>query len=131
MTVQDLRAGKKYNDVIYVYGEPRALRWQAEQKVPFQWTDVPYRVMIPKKINGLIAIGRSASCVPDTLLRNREGVMYMGQAGGIAAAMCAQSGVEPRKINIKELQEKLLQAGFYLGDKKRLVELGLKNPAGR
>lgn len=131
MTVQDLRAGKKYNDVIYVYGEPRALRWQAEQKVPFQWTDVPYRVMIPKKINGLIAIGRSASCVPDTLLRNREGVMYMGQAGGIAAAMCAQSGVEPRKLNIKELQEKLLQVGFYLGDKKRLVELGFKNSTGR
>jgi len=127
LTVHDLRAGKQYDDVIYVYGEPRALRWQAEQKVPFQWTDVPYRVMIPKKINGLIAIGRSASCIPDTLLRNREGVMYMGQAGGIAAAMCVQSGIEPRKVNIKELQKKLLEAGFYLGDKQRLTQLGLEN----
>ena len=131
LTVNDLRAGKKYEDVIYVYGEPRALRWQAEQKVPFKWADVPYRVMIPKGINGLIAVGRSASCIPDTLLRNREGVMYMGQAGGTAAAMCAERGIEPRKLNIKELQEKLLKAGFYLGDNKRLAELGLKNTTSK
>jgi ribulose 1,5-bisphosphate synthetase/thiazole synthase len=125
LTVGDLRAGRKFDDVIYVYGEPRALRWQAEQKVPFAWGDVPYRVMIPQRIDGLIAVGRSASGIPDTLLRNREGVMYMGQAGGTAAAMCAKRGIQPRTLKGKELQKKLLEAGFYLGDEKRLAELGL------
>ena len=82
--------------------------------------------MIPKNIDGVIAVGRSASCIPDTLLRICESVIYMGQAGGTAAAMCAQSGVEPRDLNVKELQKKLLAEGFYLGDEKRLAGLGLK-----
>ncbi len=125
LTVHDLRAGKLFDDVIYVYGEPRALQWTNEHG-GIKWADVPYRVMIPKKIDGLIAVGRSASGMPDTLLRNREGVMYMGQAGGTAAAMAARSGIEPRKLEVKQLQKKLLKAGFYLGDDARLAELGLK-----
>ncbi len=125
LTVHDLRAGKFFDDVIYVYGEPRALRWTNEHG-GIKWADVPYRVMIPKKIDGLIAVGRSASGMPDTLLRNREGVMYMGQAGGTAAAMAVKSGIEPRKLDVKQLQRKLLDAGFYLGDDARLAELGLK-----
>jgi hypothetical protein len=126
LTVQDCREGKHFNDVIYCYGEPRALRWMNEHG-GVKWTDVPYRVMIPRKTDGLIAVGRSASGTPDTLLRNREGVMYMGQAGGTAAAMAARSAIEPRAIDVKQLQRKLLKAGFYLGDGARLAELGLGN----
>jgi ribulose 1,5-bisphosphate synthetase/thiazole synthase len=124
LTVQDCREGKRFNDVIYCYGEPRALRWMNEHG-GVGWTDVPYRVMIPKKTDGLIAVGRSASGIPDTLLRNREGVMYMGQAGGTAAAMAARNDIEPRALDVRQLQRKLLKAGFYLGDQSRLVELGL------
>jgi ribulose 1,5-bisphosphate synthetase/thiazole synthase len=126
LTMSECYAGKMFDDVIYVYGEAHALRWQAKQKVPFKWTDVPYRVMIPEKVDGVIAVGRSASCIPDTLLRICESVIYMGQAGGTAAAMCVQSGVEPRDLNVKELQKRLLAEGFYLGDEKRLTELEIK-----
>ena len=92
----------------------------------YKWADVPYGVMIPKKLDGLIAVGRNASCIPDTLLRNREGVMYMGQAGGTAAAMAAREGINPRDVDVKALQKKLLQMGVFLGDETRLSELGLK-----
>jgi len=126
LTMPECYKGKRFDDVIYVYGEAHALRWQAQQKVPFQWTDVPYRVMIPQKLDGVIAVGRSASCIPDTLLRICESVIYMGQAGGTAAALCAQRGVEPRDLNVRELQKRLLAEGFYLGDEKRLTQLGLK-----
>ena len=81
--------------------------------------------MIPKKIDGLLAVGRSASGIPDTLLRNRTAVQHMGQVGGIAAALAAKQGISPRRVNVKELQRKLLSAGFYLGDKARLKDLGL------
>ena len=126
LTMPECYEGKRFDDVIYVYGEAHALRWQAQQKVPFKWTDVPYRVMIPKNIDGVIAVGRSASCIPDTLLRICESVIYMGQAGGTAAALCAKNGVEPRHLNVKTLQKKLLATGFYLGDEARLKELGLQ-----
>jgi hypothetical protein len=124
MTMDDCLAGKRFDDVIYIYGEARAMRRTCNEG-QCKWADVPYRVMIPKQLDGLIAVGRSASCIPDTLLRVRDSVMYMGQAGGIAAAMAAKDKIEPRDIDVKKLQKKLLAAGFYLGDEDRLKELNL------
>ncbi len=124
LTMDDCRAGRRFDDVTYLYGEFRALRYTCAQGQPL-WTDVPYRVMLPKGIDGMLAVGRSASGKPDTLLRNRMAVKVMGQAGGIAAAMAARKGIVPRDLDIGELQGALLDAGFHLGDRNRLRELGL------
>ncbi|MEW6753517.1 MAG: FAD-dependent oxidoreductase [Candidatus Latescibacterota bacterium] len=124
LTMDDCRAGRRFDDVIYLYGEFRALRWTAERGDP-KWVDVPYRVMVPRGIDGLLAVGRSASGQPDTLLRNRMAVKVMGQAGGTAAALCAAQGVMPRELDVRQLQIRLLDQGFYLGDRHRLRELGL------
>ena len=124
LTMDDCRAGKQFDDVIYIYGQVNALRYNCKQG-QCKLTDVPYRVMIPEKLDGLMAVGRSASCIPDTLLRVREAVMYMGQAGGTAAAMAAKNRINPRDIDIKKLQNKLLAAGFHLGDEDRLKKLNL------
>ena len=124
LTMDDCRAGRHFDDVIYVYGEFRALRYTAEQGEP-RWTDVPYRVLLPRGVEGLLAVGRCASGIPDTLLRNRMAVKVMGQAGGTAAALAAASNVPPRELDVKELQGRLLDTGFHLGDRARLKELGL------
>ena len=73
----------------------------------------------------VMAVGRCASGKPDTLLRNRMAVKVMGQAGGTAAALAAGKGVTPKEIDVKELQGLLLDAGYCLGDRHRLKELGL------
>ena len=124
LTMDDCRAGRRFDDVIYLYGEFRALRYTCEQG-ECKWTDMPYRVMVPQKVDGMLAVGRSASGIPDTLLRNRMAVKHMGQAGGTAAALAAQSHTSPRDLDVKALQRALLDAGFYLGDMARLKELGL------
>ena len=126
LTMSDCRAGRRFSDVIYLYGEFRALRYTCE-KGECKWANVPYRIMLPKKIDGLLAVGRSASGIPDTLLRNRLAVKHMGQAGGTAAALCAKRDISPKELDVKELQQVLLDAGFYLGDRYRLRELGLKD----
>ncbi len=124
LTMDDCRVARRFDDVIYLYGEFRALRYICEQG-ECKWTDLPYRVMLPKKIDGLLAVGRSASGIPDTLLRNRMAVKHMGQAGGTAATLSAKKDISPKELDVKELQSVLLDAGFYLGDKARLKELGL------
>ena len=111
--------------MVYIYGEGQAQNYVRETTGGQAWTDVPYRVMIPRSENGILAVGRSASCIPDTLRRQRLSVMHMGQAGGIAAALSSLQGISPGKLNVRELQENLLDAGFYLGDRSRLKELGL------
>jgi hypothetical protein len=125
LTAEDCLSGRRFDDVVYVYGERRAQRHALEQYGDLRWTDVPYRVMVPRMIGGLLATGRSASCIPDTLLRNRVGLMHMGQVAGTAASIASERGVSPGKIEVRELQRRLLQGGFFLGDEARLRELGL------
>ena len=125
LTMDDAKVGKRFDDVMYLYGEARALRYSCGEKKNCAFVDVPYRVMLPKTIEGLLAVGRSAAGIPDTLLRNRTAVQHMGEAGGIAAALAAKSGVTPRRLDVKALQAKLLAAGYYLGDAERLKALSL------
>ena len=122
--MDDCRAARKFDDVMFLYGEFRALEYLCSRGDP-AWADFPYRVMLPKGVDGLMAVGRCASGIPDTLVRHRMMVKVMGQACGTAAALAARKGVSPKQIDVKELQKLLLDAGFYLGDKQRLAELGL------
>ena len=128
MTMDDAMAGKRFDDVIYLFGEARVLKKTCKGDKNCVWPDIPYRVMVPKKIDGLLAVGRSAAGIPDTLLRNRTAIQHMGEVGGIAAALAAKAGVAPRNIDVKALQRELLKRGYYLGDAQRLAALGLASP---
>jgi hypothetical protein len=86
---------------------------------------MPYRALIPKTIDGVIAVGRAASGIPDTLLRNRMAVLHMGQAGGGAAALCVKHDCTPRALDVRLLQDYLLDEGFLLGSRERIKEMGL------
>ena len=135
VTTEDLKAGRRFPDVLYVFahtgwfGPMGALAWddpkRDQARVSSSWTDFPYRAMLPKGVDGLLAVGRSASGIPDTLLRSRMTVMHMGQVGGTAAALAVKNGVTPKDLNVKTLQQKLLEDGFYLGDCARLKALDL------
>ena len=133
VTYEDLKEGSRFPDVLYRFtntgwlgrllypDEPERQASQAD----FPWTDFPYRAMLPKAVDGLLAVGRSASGIPDTLLRDRMTVMHMGQVGGLAAGLAITRGTSPRELEVKLLQQKLLGEGFFLGDEARLEELGL------
>ena len=131
LTLQDCMLPQRFDDVIYLLGEIRAMRHVFGENPEgidwHKWADVPYRVTVPVKIDGLLATGRTASGTPDTLLRNRTAIQAMGQAVGTAAAIAARNSVQPRHIDVRELQKALLADGFFLGDDQRLQQLGLKN----
>ena len=118
MTVADIEAGKRFPDDLFVF-RPSGGNYRPK------WTELPYRVLLPKTLEGLIAVGRSASGIPDTVLRNAHMVPHMGQAAGTAAALAAEKGISPKALDVKELQKALLAEGFYLGEDDRLRELGL------
>jgi hypothetical protein len=40
--------------------------------------------------------------------------MAMGEAVGVAAAMCAEQGVTPRQLDVKQLQNRLINKGIEL-----------------
>jgi hypothetical protein len=51
--------------------------------------------------------------------------MQMGQASGVAAAYCAETGVTPVNADVGRIQGLLINQDVYLGDPDRLRELGL------
>jgi len=114
MTMDDVAKGSRYPDVLLLFAFKNS-----------EWIDLPYRALLPRKIDGLVAVGRSAASIPDTLLRGRTLVMHVGQVGGTAAALAAKGDVLPSQLDVKALQKQLLADGYYLGDAARLEELGL------
>ena len=87
-------------DVIYVTRRP--------QGHPFR---VPYRALLPPKIDNLLTVGRSAA---GQSLRYVAGVFIMGQAGGTAAAICVRDRVSPRKLDVSKLQSELRSCGVRI-----------------
>lgn len=90
--------------------------------------DMPYRMILPKKIDHLLVTGRGAGFLRrghDPSTRERSNMMALGNATGIAAAMSARDSIAPRNLDIKKLQLRLIEEGFVIGDAERLKELGL------
>jgi hypothetical protein len=111
LTKDDFEKCKKFEDTIAVFprlGPPGA----GEVKRVY----IPYRVIVPAKIEGLLVAGRSFS---SDMYANNAGNLIphciaIGQAAGTAAAMAIKQGISPRKVNYKALQKTLLEQGVVL-----------------
>ena len=77
---------------------------------------IPYRCLVPKKIDNLLAAGKCISTDRPAYQRFLHQTMVTGQAAGVAAALCARDGKTPRELenNVTELQEVLKQQGAIL-----------------
>ena len=79
---------------------------------------MPYRMLVPKKLDNLLIAGRCVSCTHVALgsLRIMVACMTMGQAAGTAAAMSIDSDISPRVVPINELQANLRANGAIVFD---------------
>lgn len=81
--------------------------------------EIPFRIMIPQKINGLIVpVAASTTHVAFSSIRMEPTWMALGQAAGIAAHQAIQEGVQLRSINVAALQEQLLEQGQVIRHQK-------------
>jgi hypothetical protein len=82
----------------------------------FANVSVPYGSLVPEALDGLIACGRHISCDPNShgFMREIPQCWLTGQAAGVAAALAANRGIEPRAVDIAELQAALIRQGAFL-----------------
>ena len=79
---------------------------------PYQ---IPYRVMIPKTIDGLIVpVAASTTHVAFSSVRMEPTWMALGQAAGIAAGLAHESNLSPRNVSVVKLQQRLKDQGQVL-----------------
>lgn len=104
--------GNYANDHHYPSGDitlqPKSMRWGG------RWTGtpftIPYRALVPNSTDGLLVCEKniSVSHIANGATRLQPVVLGIGQAAGMAAALCVEQGCEPRALEVRSLQEALL-----------------------
>lgn len=71
---------------------------------------IPYRVLLPKDVDGLLLAGRcvSAESAAAGAIRVMPPAMALGQAAGTAAALCLEKGIYPTLLDYRDLRRALL-----------------------
>jgi FAD dependent oxidoreductase len=121
LTKEDVLAARKFTDAIARCGAPieehhagESTRW--EYLPDGEHVDIPYRALLPLKIEGMLVAGRCLSASHDAhaSVRSIGQCLAMGQAAGVAAALAAESRIDPRSIDPTELRHRLTQMGAIL-----------------
>ena len=78
--------------------------------------DIPFRCLVPVGVDNLLVAGRCVSASHEALgaIRVQPICMVMGQAAGIAAALCANNNVAPKELKYSLLKEQLIQTNAIL-----------------
>ncbi len=96
-----------------------------QQEAPILWVwllgnrerpqggQMPFRMMLPERIEALLVACRSASSTQEynyqfRTMRNQH---RLGEAAGIAAALCVQRGITPRWLDVSLVQAHLRESG--------------------
>ena len=76
-------------------------------------TNIPYRSLLPKGVEGLLVVGLGMSVHRDALpvVRMQPDLQNMGYAAGVAGAMVAKTDTLVRGVDMKALQKHLVDAG--------------------
>ena len=110
VTEQDAINGTRFPDVIAISSNPMPSYHGKRFFFNHEGFDIPYRSLVPKKVDGLVLTGRCVSCeqAPFQSARSMAPAMAIGHASGCAAALAAKGSIQPRKLDVKSLQKLLL-----------------------
>ncbi len=122
LTREDCLRARKFEDAIGACGAPIEDHSPGADTtwiyLPEGMTyDIPYRTLLPQKIDNLLVAGRCFSATHDAhaSCRSMAQTMTMGQAAGTAAAMAVQSDSLPKDLSVPDLQDNLLAIGAKFG----------------
>lgn len=110
--VSAIALGNYPNDHHYPSGDiplqPKAMRWGG------RWTGtpftLPYESLLPTVIDGFLPCEKNASVshMANGATRLQPVVLGLGQAAGMAAALCVEHQCQPRELSVRQLQLALI-----------------------
>ena len=124
LTSDDLLSGKVPEDSILIAANSVDVHGRfgpkSNEYIPIdgKYYGIPYRSLVPVKIDNLLLAGRclSADSTAAGAVRVMPPCMGMGQAAGTAAALSIKSGKTVRELDVNLLRKELIANGAYLGD---------------
>jgi succinate dehydrogenase/fumarate reductase flavoprotein subunit len=117
LTEEDAMAGRTFEDAIAWrsgFLDTGGQKGGAYTKMKVH--DVPYRSLLPLKLDGLLVAGRciSATHMGAAAGKSMGNCMATGHAAGLAAALSARAGIRPRDLKVRAIQDKLRTDGVSL-----------------
>jgi len=93
--------------------------WQNLRYGPGESYGIPYRALLPKGLDNVLVAGRCVSTDRhvQSSIRTMPGCYITGQACGVAAAMAAEEGISPHRLDVAALQQRLIRLGACLPGK--------------
>jgi hypothetical protein len=81
------------------------------------YNELPYRMLVPERIDNLLIAGRCASMTHEgqSAARVSGACFAMGEAVGAAAALALSGNTFPRDIEVARLQKALTRQGAFIG----------------
>ena len=126
LTLEDLADGREFEDVIALAGYPVDIHsptgdggGATGELQTANIYQIPYRSLVPVRVEQLLVAGRSLSATHEALaaVRVMPPAFAMGQAAGTAAALAVARRIPPRRVPVPDLQAALIRLGAYLGDR--------------
>jgi succinate dehydrogenase/fumarate reductase flavoprotein subunit len=122
VTEEDAMSGRRFDDAIAWrsgYLDTGGQRGGVYTRMKVH--DVPYRSLLPAKLDGLLTAGRciSATHMGAAAGKSMGNCMATGHAAGLAAAMAVKAGVTPRELKAAAIRDRLRADGvsFEVGDR--------------
>ena len=114
LTEEDALEGRKFDDVIAWRSGFLDIGFVRLSKMKIH--DVPYRAILPEKLEGLLMAGRciSATHIAASAGKSMGNCIATGHAAGLAAAMSAKKQCLPRELKVDQLQDALRADGVDL-----------------
>jgi len=114
LTEEDAKSGRKFEDAVAWRSGFLAIGFVRRERMKIH--DVPYRAIIPEKMDGMLVAGRciSATHAAASAGKSMGNCMGTGHAAGVAAAMASRQVIQPRELDIVRLQEALRRDGVDL-----------------
>jgi hypothetical protein len=133
MTQEDVLSCRHFDDSIAVASYPIDIHRPSDDDCTLIWCgdcyDIPYRSLVPQKVDNLLVAGRAISSTHEAMgaIRVMATCMAMGEAAGRAAKISVRGNRSPADIDVEELRRQQLERGVYL----RNPDGTRASPAGR
>jgi len=120
MTQEDVLSCRHFDDAIAVASYPIDIHRPGDEGCTLIWCgdcyDIPYRSLVPQKVQNLLVAGRSISATHEAMgaIRVMATCMAMGEAAGRAARISVRGNRAPADIDVAELRRQSLERGVYL-----------------
>jgi len=116
LTAEDAIEGHRFDDVVAISSCAIIHYYGYRRYLEHEGYDIPYRALVPKRVDNLLVTGRCISSEQQPYESHRAMIpmMAIGQASGVAAALAAQQEVRPRDLDVTRLQHTLIVQGAEL-----------------